>query len=378
MRKDWTYGILDDVAIKGSSNISLTKIKDDMGDYPVFGAKGFVKNVSFYQQESEYLGIIKDGAGIGRVTKHPGKSSILATMQYIIPKKGFDIQFIKYFLNNLDFERYRTGSTIPHIYYKDYKSEPFPLIKLPEQKRIVANLDQCFDAIDKARANVERNLQNAKDLFQSKLNEVFSQKGEGWVDKRLGDVCVITSSKRIYKNEYVNDGVPYYRSREIKELANNKSISIKLYIDRKKYIEIKNRFGVPKKGDVLITALGATIGEIYIVNSNDEFYFKDGNVLWLKDFESLNTSYLRYALISFIKKIISLAQGSAYNALTIEKLVKSKIPVPSSIIQNDIVKHLDELHRQTLSLESHYKQELDAMDELKKSILQKAFEGELS
>ena len=151
-----------------------------------------------------------------------------------------------------------------------------------------------------------------------------------------------------------------------------------MYIDRKKYIEIKNRFGVPKKGDVLITALGATIGEIYIVNSNDEFYFKDGNVLWLKDFESLNTSYLRYALISFIKKIISLAQGSAYNALTIEKLVKSKIPVPSSIIQNDIVKHLDELHRQTLSLESHYKQELDAMDELKKSILQKAFEGELS
>ena len=168
MRKDWTYGILDDVAIKGSSNISLTKIKDDMGDYPVFGAKGFVKNVSFYQQESEYLGIIKDGAGIGRVTKHPGKSSILATMQYIIPKKGFDIQFIKYFLNNLDFERYRTGSTIPHIYYKDYKSEPFPLIKLPEQKRIVAKLDQGFEAIDKARANVESNLQNAKDLFSAR------------------------------------------------------------------------------------------------------------------------------------------------------------------------------------------------------------------
>ena len=130
MKQGWEYGILEDAVNKGSSNISLNKIKDDDGDYPVFGAKGFAQNVSFYQQESEYLGIIKDGAGIGRVSRHPEKSSILATMQYILPKKGFDIQFINYFLDYIDFEKYRTGSTIPHIYYKDYKSEPFPLVNI--------------------------------------------------------------------------------------------------------------------------------------------------------------------------------------------------------------------------------------------------------
>lgn len=155
MKKDWEYGTLEDAVKKGSSNISLNKIKNDEGRYPVYGAQGLVSQVSFYQQDKEYLGIIKDGAGIGRVSKHPAKSSILATMQYIIPKNGFDIDFIHYFLNSIDFEKHRNGSTIPHIYFKDYKSEPFPLLSLPEQKRIVAKLDQAFSAIERSKNNAE-------------------------------------------------------------------------------------------------------------------------------------------------------------------------------------------------------------------------------
>jgi type I restriction enzyme S subunit len=126
MKQGWKYGTLDDAVKKGSSNIALNKIKDEKGNYPVFGAKGFVKNVSFFHQEQEYLAIIKDGAGIGRVSKHPKNSSVLATMQYLIPKEGFDISFVGYFLNSIDFEKHRNGSTIPHIYFKDYKAEQFP------------------------------------------------------------------------------------------------------------------------------------------------------------------------------------------------------------------------------------------------------------
>ena len=138
MRKDWEYGVLEDAVKKASSNISLNKVKDDEGKYPLYSAKGFVKNISFYQQDQEYLAIIKDGAGIGRVSRHPVKSSVVATMQYLIPKDGVDIGFIEYFLKGIDFEKHRNGSTIPHIYFKDYKSEPFPLLPLPEQKRIVS------------------------------------------------------------------------------------------------------------------------------------------------------------------------------------------------------------------------------------------------
>ncbi|WP_338456897.1 restriction endonuclease subunit S, partial [uncultured Alteromonas sp.] len=176
---DWRYGVLEDAVTKGSSNISHGKIKEDDGPYPVFGAKGYIQNISFYQQENDYIAIIKDGAGIGRVSVHPAKSSVLATMQYLLPKEGFDLRFIKYFLESLDFEEYRTGSTIPHIYFKDYKSAPFPLISVPEQKRIVAILDQAFADIEQARAKTEQNLKNARELFESYLQQVFSQRGEG-------------------------------------------------------------------------------------------------------------------------------------------------------------------------------------------------------
>ncbi|HBK71218.1 MAG TPA: hypothetical protein DDZ39_06115, partial [Flavobacteriaceae bacterium] len=133
----WKYGVLEDAVNKGSSNISLNKVKDDEGEYPLFSAKGLNKKISFFHQEKEYLAIIKDGAGIGRVSKHPEKSSVVATMQYLIPKEGFDIGFVQYFLNGIDFQKHRQGSTIPHVYFKDYKSEPFPLLELTQQKQIV-------------------------------------------------------------------------------------------------------------------------------------------------------------------------------------------------------------------------------------------------
>ncbi len=186
--KGWEYGVLEDAVKKGSTNISLNKVKDDDGEYPLFSAKGFNKNISFFHQEKEYLAIIKDGAGIGRVSKHPAKSSVVATMQYLIPKDNFNISFIEYFLKGIDFEKHRNGSTIPHIYFKDYKSERFPILPLPEQKRIVAILDRAFEAIDQAKANAEQNLKNAKELFESYLQGVFENKGDDWEEKTLEQI----------------------------------------------------------------------------------------------------------------------------------------------------------------------------------------------
>ena len=89
---------LDNAVVKGSSNISLNKVKNDEGVY-LYSAKGFYKNISFFHQEEEYLAIIKDGAGIGRISIHPPKSSCVGTMQYLIPKEGFYIRFIRYCLS---------------------------------------------------------------------------------------------------------------------------------------------------------------------------------------------------------------------------------------------------------------------------------------
>ena len=370
---------IGDVCLKGSSNVSQNKLLQNEGIYPIFGASGFIKNVDFYHQEKKYLSIVKDGSGVGRVTKMDAKTSVIGTLQYLIPKDNIDIDYLYYSLIRVDFKKFVSGAAIPHIYFKDYQKEPFYLVPPTEQKAIVEKLDFAFDAIEKAKANIEKNIENAKELFQSKLNAIFSQKGEGadWVLTELGKLGIITSSKRIYKSDYVTEGIPFYRTKEIKELSNGKNITLELFISEQKYIEIKNRFGVPQIGDILISAVG-TIGEIMVIENDNEFYFKDGNIIWLKDFKNVNPNYLRYLLKSFVEKIKSLAIGSAYSALTIEKLNLYKVVFPSSMEnQQKIVNDLDELSLQTKLIQDKYKQKLANLEELKKSILEKAFKGEL-
>lgn len=275
------------------------------------------------------------------------------------------------------------GATISRLYNGILKQIEIPIPPLPEQERIVAKLDTAFAVINQAKANVAQNLQNAKELFQSKLNEVFSQrplsavegKGDGWVEKKLGELGTLTSSRRIFKSEYVAEGVPFYRSKEIKELGNGREVSLELFITKERYQEIKKTNGVPQKGDILLTAVG-TIGEMYVVQENETFYFKDGNIMWLKDFDTLDTYFLKYALTSFVEQLKALSHGSAYSALTIQRLKEYSIQVPQIEVQKQIVNQLDLFKETTEQLQTHYTQKLTELEDLKKSLLERAFKGE--
>jgi type I restriction enzyme S subunit len=215
-------------------------------------------------------------------------------------------------------------------------------------------------------------LKNSRALFESYLQDIFANPKEDWEEKTLGELGQITSSKRIFKKEYVSSGVPFYRIKEVKELANDKEISTELFITNKRYDEIKKVFGVPKEGDLLMTAVG-TIGEIYVVKKDEVFYFKDGNVLWFKNFDSINSDFLKLVLRSFVENIKRLSIGSAYNALTIEKIENYKIFVPSLPEQKAIVARLDALSGETKKLEEIYRQKIADVEELKKSVLKSAF-----
>ena len=115
-----------------------------------------------------------------------------------------------------------------------------------------------------------------------------------WETIKLVDCCEITSSKRIFYSEYTDHGVPFYRSKEIIECSQGQSISEPLYITKQRYDEIKDKFGVPVSGDMLLTSVG-TIGIPYIVKETDEFYFKDGNLTWFRNFTNkLCARYLYY------------------------------------------------------------------------------------
>jgi type I restriction enzyme S subunit len=158
-----------------------------------------------------------------------------------------------------------------------------------------------------------------------------------WQKCVLGDICDITSSKRIFAHEYCTSGVPFYRGKEIIEKQAGKTISNEFFIDEQRYVEIENKHGVPKIGDLLLTSVG-TLGVPYVVQ-DERFYFKDGNLTWFKNFRNTTSKYIYYWFLSPNGKqqIDSKCIGSTQKALTIDALLNFDIEFPSIDEQQIIV-----------------------------------------
>ena len=149
-----------------SSNLLINKLQDNNGKYPLYGATGIVKGIDFYRQEDPYLSIIKWGAGVGRVELHEGKSSIVGSLQGIIPNDGVDIYWLYYALKYSDLAKYATNTTVPNLYFKDYGE--LELI-YPEnmQKEIVSFIKQS----DKSKFELENCIKNAVSMYKKILKE---------------------------------------------------------------------------------------------------------------------------------------------------------------------------------------------------------------
>ena len=160
---------LGDLCKKASSNIAQKDLEGHHGKYPIYGASGFISNVDFYQQEEPYIAVVKDGAGIGRVMKLPAKSSVIGTLQYIIPNDTVDIQYLAYAMEYMNLSKYFSGATIPHIYFKDYQNETLPLPSLNEQRRIAAALDKVTELIAKRRQQLDK----LDELVKARFVEMF-------------------------------------------------------------------------------------------------------------------------------------------------------------------------------------------------------------
>ncbi len=276
--------------------------------------------------------------------------------------------FNKEYLNKLG-----TGATFKEVSGSALKEIEIPLPPLSEQKRIAKTLDEAFEKLEKTKENTEKNLQNSKELFESYLNDIFSKPEKDWKEKRLDEVYEIGSSKRVLKSQWKKNGVPFYRGREITKLAINGYVENELFISESHYNELIKISGVPKPEDIVITAIG-TIGNSYVVREGDRFYFKDASVLWMKKNTSVNSDFIKF----WIKSALFFGQlekggGATVDTLTIKKLQSLKISVPSITEQKQIVKKLDKLSEKTQKLESLYKQKLESIDELKKSILSRVF-----
>lgn len=187
----------------------------------------------------------------------------------------------------------------------------------------------------------------------------------------LGDICTITSSKRIFASDYTDIGVPFYRSKEIIELNHGESISTPLYISQEKFDAIKKKFGVPSPNDILITSVG-TIGVPYQVKESDLFYFKDGNLTWLKNFSpDIDPLFIYYYISNpfFNSFLQNISIGSSQSALTIEKLKKIEIAIPTLHFQHSIGKILSEYD----SLISINNKRISLLEEITKRLYQEWF-----
>lgn len=152
-----------------------------------------------------------------------------------------------------------------------------------------------------------------------------------WKEVTLGDLCEISSSKRIFAKEYQSDGVPFYRGKEIIAKQKGNAISNELFISRNRYEEIKARYGVPQQRELLLTSVG-TLGVPYVIKE-EVFYFKDGNLTWFRHFNGLDVEYLYYWFLSPYGKneINTKAIGSTQKALTIDSLSKFDIKIPVNL-----------------------------------------------
>lgn len=260
------------------------------------------------------------------------------------------------------------GATVGTLTISRAKIIKFPIPPLQEQQQIVAILDQAFEAIDQAKANIEKNIANAKELFQSKLNAIFSQKGEGWEEKSLGEIGKVSMCKRILKKDTTPNGeIPFYKIGTFGKKAD-------AFIPQKIYDEFTNKYSFPKKGDILISASG-TIGRRVIYDGLPA-YFQDSNIVWIDNNEELVTNDYLYHFYSVCDWNPS--KGATISRLYNDDLRRIKISFPSISEQKQIIPKMEELNNQTNQIELHYKQKLKNLEELKKSILQKAFAGELT
>ena len=202
---------LDDVCERASSNIKQSDVIGKSGDYPIYGAAGYIGNVDFYHQENPYIAVVKDGAGIGRTMLLPAKSSVIGTMQYLIPKPNISAEYLRYVVQHMHLEKYYSGATIPHIYFRDYKEEQFNLSAPAEQAQIVGSLKKVEGIIEKR----QQQLSALDDLIKARFIEMF----EGnYPTVTLGDVIKTTSGgtpSKAHPEYYEGGTIPWLTSGEV-------------------------------------------------------------------------------------------------------------------------------------------------------------------
>lgn len=312
-------------------------------------------------------------APVGPVNFATQKICIGRGLAAIRAGKSIDKEFLfNFFLKHENEIEGNAGAVFNSINKTLIENLQIPLPPLPEQQRIVSILDEAFAAIAKAKANAEQNLKNAKELFESYLQGVFEKKGASWEEKKLGEVYDVRDGTHD-SPKYQNQGFPLITS---KNLKNHKLVFEEVkFISETDYININKRSKV-NVGDVLFAMIG-TIGNPVVIENEPNYAIK--NVALFKVGGGQNSHFLKYFLDSrqTLGQMMRDAKGTTQKFVGLGYLRDFPIRIPPITEQQAIVRQLDLLRAESQKLEVVYQKKIEDLEELKKSILQKAFAGEL-
>jgi type I restriction enzyme, S subunit len=330
--------------------------------------------------------LTKDGANTGNVTLNTLEEqfSLLSSVCLIKAEPAvLKPAFLSYYIQSPDGLRsitgQMTGAAIKRIILRDIKQATIPVPPLPEQQRIVGILDEAFDGIATAKANAEKNLQNARALFESYLQSVFTQRGEGWVEKKLGEMC-----ERITKGSSPKwQGLSYVDKPGILFVTSENVGEYQILMEQPKYVEekfnTKDKKSILNRGDVLTNIVGASIGRTAVFDRDDVANINQAVCLIRCEPDLLDNFFLTYLLNSPIFKQV-LHDNEVDNAranLSLGFFSQLLVPTPPLLVQRKIITALDSLRTETQRLESIYERKLAALEALKKSLLHQAFAGQL-
>lgn len=364
------------VANSFSSSIKQSDTRD-FGKYKVFGASGLIGYLDTYEYDKEYIGIIKDGAGIGRSQIYESYSSLIGTMSYIVPAddNNIDLKYLKYSIDALDLSNTNGDkATIPHIYFSVYGNERILDFPLEMQKCIVRHIEKNTFIIDSLIINISKQIEKLKKYKQSLISEVvtkginpsveFKDSGVDWIGKIPSDWTRIKMKHLgIARNGLIYNPNDIVEQKEgILVLRSSNVHDGKIFLDDNVYVKknIKNDL-IVKKGDILICSRNGSrdlIGKNAIID--DIGYSTFGAFMMIFRVKKDNPKYIKYILDSNVFKFyLGTYLTATINQLTISNFNNMEIIYTSSVKEQDeIVSYLDKRIA-----------EIDKLIELKSSIV---------
>jgi type I restriction enzyme S subunit len=356
-----------------------SNVQDAVDDapYALFDRSKKIKRSTRYLFDCEAL--IIPGEGTEFLPRHFIGKFDLHQRAYALHSfsKNLDVKYLYYYLIHMKnyFPHVAVGATVKSLRRRHFENLPVVVAPCGEQQRIVAILDEAFAGLATATANAEKNLKNARELFESYLNLVFAKRGHGWADKSLEEVSTQFGrgkSKHRPRNDPTLYGgkFPFIQTGDIRN-------SDHLIIE---YSQTYNDKGLAQsklwpKGTICIT-IAANIAETGILAF--DACFPDSVIGLVADPAKANNKFVEYLLQSFKAELQAHGKGSAQANINLATFENQTFPFPPVESQNEIVRKLDEITAEKQRLEILYKTKLNTIAELKQSILQKAFAGELT